>query len=78
VGPVITHRHDRRHFVETGLAAGFSREQVANIFTDIHTRAEQAFAMALADMSAGFPEALFASVKRGFEQRIPRLWAAAD
>jgi serine/threonine-protein kinase HipA len=34
--------------------------------------------MALADMSAGFPEALFASVKRGFEQRIPRLWAAAD
>jgi serine/threonine-protein kinase HipA len=67
-----------RHFVETGLAAGFSREQVANIFTDIHTRAEQAFATALADMSAGFPEALFASVKRGFEQRIPRLRAAAD
>ena len=67
-----------RHFVETGLAAGFSREQVASIFTDIHTRAEQAFATVLADMPAGFPDALFASVKQGFEQRIPRLRAAAD
>jgi serine/threonine-protein kinase HipA len=67
-----------RHFVETGLAAGFSRAQVASIFTDIHTRAEQAFGAALADMSAGFPEALFASVKRGFDQRIPRLRAAAE
>jgi len=67
-----------RHFVETGLAAGFSREQVAQVFEDIRARAEQAFLTALADMPAGFPEALFASVKRGFEQRIPRLLAAAD
>lgn len=67
-----------RHFVETGLAAGFSREQVAHIFTDIHTRAEQAFATALADMPVSFPEALFASVKQGFEQRILRLRPAAD
>lgn len=67
-----------RHFVETGLAAGFSREQVANIFTEIHTRAEQAFATALADMPAGFPGVLFDSVKRGFDQRLPRLLAAAD
>lgn len=67
-----------RHFVETGLAAGFSREQVARIFTDIDTRAEQAFATALADMPISFPEALFASVKQGFEQRILRLRPAAD
>ncbi len=67
-----------RHFVETGLAAGFSREQVARIFTDIHARAEQAFATALADMPVSFPEALFASVKQGFERRILRLWPAAD
>jgi serine/threonine-protein kinase HipA len=66
------------HFAETGLAAGFSREQVANIFTDIHTRAEQAFVTALADMPPGFPMELFTSVKCGFEQRIPRPWAAAD
>ena len=66
-----------RHFVETGLAAGFSREQVARIFTDIHARAEQAFAAVLADMPAGFPEALFAFVKQGFEQRILRLRPAA-
>ncbi|RID90202.1 type II toxin-antitoxin system HipA family toxin [Gemmobacter lutimaris] len=67
-----------RHFVETGLAAGFSREQVAHIFTDIHTKAEHAFATALADMPVSFPEALFASVKQGFEQRILRLRPAAD
>lgn len=67
-----------RHFVETGLAAGFSHEQVANIFTDIHTRADQAFATVLADMPAGFPEAVFASVKQGFDQRILRLRPAAD
>ena len=67
-----------RHFVETGLAAGFSREQVAQVFEYIRMRAEQAFVTALADMPAGFPEALFASVKRGFEQRMPRLRAAAD
>lgn len=67
-----------RHFVETGLAAGFSREQVVQVFEDIRARADQAFGTALADMSAGFPEALLASVKRGFEQRIPRLRDAAD
>ena len=67
-----------RHFVETGLAAGFSREQVARIFTDIHTRAEQAFATALADMPASFPSVMFDSVKRGFDQRLLRLRAAAD
>ena len=38
----------------------------------------EAFATALAEMPASFPEALFASVKQGFEQRIPRLRAAAD
>jgi serine/threonine-protein kinase HipA len=67
-----------RHFVLTGLAAGFSREKVASIFTDIHTRAEQAFATALAGLPAGFPETLFASVNQGFEQGILRLQAAAD
>ena len=67
-----------RPFFETGLAAGFAREQVANIFMDINTRSEQAFATALADMPVRFPEALFASVKQGFEQRILRLRPAAD
>jgi serine/threonine-protein kinase HipA len=67
-----------RYSVETGLAAGFSREQIASIFTEIHTKADQAFARALADMPAGFPETLFASVKQGFEQRIPRLQFTDD
>jgi len=62
-----------RHFVETGLAAGFSREQVARIFEDIEARSEVAFATALADMPTDFPGALFDAVKRGFDQRVPRL-----
>jgi serine/threonine-protein kinase HipA len=57
------------HCFETGLAAGFSREQVASILTDMHSRAEQAFATALDDMPAGFREARFASVGRVFGPR---------
>jgi len=47
-----------RHFVETGLAAEFSREQVVQIFEDIRAREEEAFATALAEMPPGFPGAL--------------------
>jgi serine/threonine-protein kinase HipA len=59
-----------RHFVETGLAAGFSREQIGQIFKDIEAISEEAFAKALAEMPAGFPMGLFESVKRGFDQRV--------
>jgi len=62
-----------RHFLETGLAAGFSREQVARIFEDIVSEAEKAFSAAFAEMPIGFPEALFASVKGGFDQRFDRI-----
>ncbi len=62
-----------RHFVETGLAAGFSREQIAQIFKEIEAISEEAFAKALADMPADFPMGLFESVKRGFDQRATRL-----
>lgn len=62
-----------RHFVETGLAAGFSREQISQIFKDIEATSEEAFAKALAEMPAGFPIGLFASIKRGFDQRVARL-----
>lgn len=62
-----------RHFVETGLAAGFSREQVMRVFDDIRARAGQAFEAAVADMPPGFPAMLCDSVRCGFEQRAPRL-----
>lgn len=62
-----------RHFVETGLAAGFSREQVARIFQEIEEGSEEAFAKAFAAMPKEFPTALFESVKRGFDQRVARL-----
>ncbi|NUB45950.1 type II toxin-antitoxin system HipA family toxin [Fertoebacter nigrum] len=62
-----------RHFVETGLAAGFSREQVARIFADILETAEAAFTTAVAEMPDSFPAALVASTRRGFDQRAARL-----
>lgn len=62
-----------RHFVETGLAAGFSREQVAQVFEDVKARAEQAFEVAVAEMPPGFPGGLCDSVRQGFEQRVSRL-----
>jgi serine/threonine-protein kinase HipA len=62
-----------RHFVETGLAAGFSRAQIGGIFDDIRARGQGAFALALAEMPAEFPSALAASVQGGFDQRIARL-----
>lgn len=62
-----------RHFVETGLAAGFSREQITQVFEDIRARAEQAFEAAVTDMPPGFPAMLCVSVRCGFEQRAPRL-----
>lgn len=62
-----------RHFLETGLTAGFSREGVARLFEDIVAEAEKAFSAAFAEMPIGFPEALFASVKGGFDQRVDRL-----
>ncbi|MFY0312094.1 type II toxin-antitoxin system HipA family toxin [Leisingera sp. D0M16] len=65
-----------RHFAETGLAAGFSREQIGQIFHEIGAQGDAAFAAALAEMPAEFPEALAASVKRGFDQRLPRLLAS--
>ncbi|MDU9004381.1 type II toxin-antitoxin system HipA family toxin [Sedimentitalea todarodis] len=62
-----------RHFVETGVAAGLSREQVAQIYHDIAARSEEAFALALKEMPTGFPGALCESVRRGFDQRMARM-----
>lgn len=67
-----------RHFMETGLAAGFSRAQILQIFDEIRASADRAFASALADMPAGFPAALGDDIRRGFDQRLPRLVAKAD
>ena len=62
-----------RHFLETGVAAGLSRKQVEAIFAEIKAVQEQAFAATLAAMPPNFPEALFTSVKAGFDQRIQRM-----
>lgn len=72
-------RHSRvaeihgRHFAETGVAAGVSRERIGTVFDEFRAQAEAAFAAALAEMPAGFPEALLASVRRGFDQRMVRV-----
>jgi serine/threonine-protein kinase HipA len=62
-----------RHFLETGVAAGFSRVQIARIFAEIHAGADAAFAAACTEMPPGFPEALAHSVRQGFARRLLRL-----
>ncbi|GHG96185.1 type II toxin-antitoxin system HipA family toxin [Pseudodonghicola xiamenensis] len=62
-----------RHFVETGLDAGLSRDAIRQIFDDIRSHSKMAFATAQNDMPADFPAALSASVERGFFQRLDRL-----
>lgn len=62
-----------RYFAETGLAAGFSRDQVAGVFEEIGSMVEQAFEAVVAEMPAGFPNGLCDAVRRGFERRATRL-----
>jgi serine/threonine-protein kinase HipA len=62
-----------RHFLETGLEAGLSRKQVETIFSEIREAGDAAFAKTRALMPKEFPDALFASVKAGFDQRLARM-----
>lgn len=62
-----------RHFLETGLEAGLSRKQVETIFSEIRETGDAAFATTRALMPKDFPNALFASVKAGFDQRLARM-----
>ena len=64
-----------RHFTETALEAGFSRRQIAQVFDEIADMAVPAFETALAAMPPGFPADLSAAIRRGFDQRLPRLHA---
>ncbi|WP_045392670.1 type II toxin-antitoxin system HipA family toxin [Falsirhodobacter sp. alg1] len=62
-----------RHFVETGLDAGFSRTQIRDIFAKIEATARQAFDEAIAEMPPDFPYVLAEEIRTGFEQRLSRL-----
>lgn len=64
-----------RHFLETGLAAGFSRAQIGQVFDDIRGGFGNAFDAALAEMPDGFPRALARSVRQGAEGRLHRIGA---
>lgn len=76
---VGTNRHYRvseiigRHFVQTGVAAGLSRTQIAAIFAEIRREAAAAFATAIAEMPAGVAPSLWESIQHGFAQRLQRL-----
>ena len=62
-----------RHFVETGLEAGFSREQIAAIFEDIVHQADRALSVALKEMPSDFPAPLVDSIERSIPRRIALL-----
>lgn len=62
-----------RHFLETGAAAGLSRERAERIFAEIKGAAAEAFDRAAAAMPAGFPARLAETIRQGFMLRLARI-----
>jgi serine/threonine-protein kinase HipA len=62
-----------RHFVETGVQAGLSREAIQNVFDEIHGQATGAIEKTYAGLPADFPEGLTASIATAIQTRLKRL-----
>lgn len=62
-----------RHFVETGVQAGLSREAIQKIFDEIHGQATGAIERTYAGLPADFPEGLTASIANAIQTRLKRL-----
>ncbi len=62
-----------RHFVETGVQAGLSREAIQNVFDEIHGQAAVAIEKTYAGLPADFPEGLTSSIATAIHTRLKRL-----
>ncbi len=62
-----------RHFVETGVQAGLSREAIQNVFDEIHEQAAGAIEKTYAGLPADFPEGLTASIATAIQTRLKKL-----
>ena len=62
-----------RHFVQTGAEAGLPKSMVGDAIASIADTAEAALAQVEANLPAGFPEAIHASVKAALMKRLAGL-----
>jgi serine/threonine-protein kinase HipA len=62
-----------RHFVETGVQAGLSREAIQNVFDEIHGQVAGAIEKTYAALPADFPEGLTSSIATAIQTRLKRL-----
>ena len=63
----------RRHIVETGIRAGFSKDAVHQIFGDISSQADTELESTISALPEGFPMEIADSVANGFMDRAMRL-----
>lgn len=79
---VGTNRHyrideiQRRHFVQTALAAGLSRSAIAMVLEEVVDTAPKALETVENALPNDFPTAVSVSVSRGVKQRLDVLVAA--
>ncbi|MBK5923869.1 toxin HipA [Rhodovulum sulfidophilum] len=62
-----------RHFQETGLQAGLSRQAIDDVFADIRATADAAIAATVADLPRDFPEEIATSVQAAIFKRLEQL-----
>lgn len=81
---VGTNRHyridevQRRHFVQTGTAAGLPKSAMAMVFEEVADKALKALDTVAAGLPKDFPAALHASVSAGVKKRLDVLAAARE
>ncbi|MBA5872148.1 MAG: type II toxin-antitoxin system HipA family toxin [Nitrospira sp. CR2.1] len=81
---VGTNRHyridevQRRHFVQTGTAAGLPKSAMAMVFEEVADKALKALDTVAAGLPKDFPAALHASVSAGVKKRLDLLAAARE
>lgn len=62
-----------RHFLDTGLQAGLSREAVARVIHETQCRADEAMTIVYRNLPDNFPEPLLDSICNGLRRRLPLL-----
>ena len=62
-----------RHFIETGLDAGLSREVMAKLFEEIRGEADEAIERTADALPDGFPMAILDSIAAAMTERLRRL-----
>lgn len=62
-----------RHFIDTGVQCGLSRELVLRLFHEIHDQADSALQSTIENIPDDFPDEIIESVSAALKLRLPRL-----